>query len=464
MRDGQGNEANFDFLDYTDCNGAPLCTLHNSVEDLSLDKSIFPKRSYNNKLTAYDLKGITIKDSILITDNVNIIDFQFADTADDEESVTETTVMEMHDNVIECRGFVLTPVCEKFHHNTLINVCNVKIDTKEFNHNTLSNVYSTTDSSTIPSFGELTDNKILKEIPITRFIKNVTMNGCVNSELNNTITQSTFKDITNSKINGIINASTFESVLGCTFNAQLTKVQFKNLSNCTLSLGSLENITCRSDVSDYTISQTSNPILYDVSKVKDVYFSNGVLSITSGTDQVFVRGMIVMHSGIAAIPEGWAICDGGTYEYDGVSTQTPNLINKFIKAVGTTAEVKAVDNADLNASNEFTLTEQHLPSHSHPHSAHTHTLETSATADFSDTINVVTSASEKQAIVTMEGGTSGYSGDDVTSSEVTISDSVSLTISGTTSSVTSEEASKTWTNKAFKIEPNYFALIFIMKL
>ena len=76
-------------------------------------------------------------------------------------------------------------------------------------------------------------------------------------------------------------------------------------------------------------------------------------AITSGTENAFVRGMIVMHSGVTAIPSGWAVCDGGEYEFNGVVTQTPNLINKFIKAVGTSAEVQAVNNSDLNESNDL---------------------------------------------------------------------------------------------------------------
>lgn len=464
MKDSQGNEANFDFLDYTSHEDVSFCTLHNSIEDLSLDASIFPKGSYNNKLTVYDLKGITIRDNVLTSDNVNTVDFQFGDTAEGEEAITTTNIMEMHDNVIECRGIVLTPTCEKFYHNNLKEICNVKIDTKEFYYNTLANTYSTTNSSTIPSFIELTDNTILKEINFTHFLKNVSWTGCVNSEINNTLIQNTFKDITNTKINGIISSSIFESVTGCTIDSQITKVQFKNLTNCVLSSGSLENIICRSDITNYTINQTNHPVLYDVSKAKDIYFSNGVLSITSGIENAFVRGMIVMHSGVTAIPSGWAVCDGGEYEFNGVVTQTPNLINKFIKAVGTSAEVQAVNNSDLNESNDFQLKESHLPSHSHPHKAHTHTFTGSGSDTISQTINVVTSATEKQAIVTMEGGTSGHSGDDVSSSDVTITDSVNITVSGNTSSESSEENTKTWTNQTFKIEPNYYALIFIMKL
>jgi microcystin-dependent protein len=77
--------------------------------------------------------------------------------------------------------------------------------------------------------------------------------------------------------------------------------------------------------------------------------------------------MIMMHSGITPIPEGWAICDGSEYTFNGVTSTTPDLRNKFIKAVATVSEIQNVNNPDLTEYNEFTLTEEHLPKHSHPH-------------------------------------------------------------------------------------------------
>ena len=467
MKDGQNNEANFDFLDYTDFEGNPLSTLHDSIEDSALDSSIFPKYSYNNKLTVYDLKGITVKNQTLETVNVNTVDFQFPDTKKPED-MTEGEVlptMIMHDNIISCRGLTLTPNCAEFHSNVLTEISNVVIDTSVFTKNTIAQIYTTIPSvSSIESFVDVTDNTVFTPTQFTSSLKNVTSQGIINSTISNSITQSTFGTITKSTINGFITNSTFDDITDCTFNSQINKVQFKSLFNCVLSLGSLENITCRSDISNYTISQETDPILYDVSKIKDVYFANGQLSIVSDAGGAFNRGMIVMHSGITAIPEGWAICDGNEYTYNGITSKTPNLINRFIKAVGAISDIAAIDNPDLNASNEFNLDERHLPSHSHPHKAHSHSFEGSGSDTVSITINAVNSAVEKQAIVTMEGGTSGPSGDDVSSADISASDTVSISISGTTSEVTSMEDTKTWANESFKIEPNYYSLIFIMKL
>ena len=172
--------------------------------------------------------------------------------------------------------------------------------------------------------------------------------------------------------------------------------------------------------------------------------------------------MIVMHSGIEDIPLGWAICDGNEYEWNGVKSQTPNLIDKFIKAVGSTSEIKENINDSLNEAGELVLKEEHLPKHSHPHIAHTHVFEGSGSGSFSDSFTALISASGTSV---KEGdGDSKNTGDDTTSSNVTVSGSVSVSISGTTEASTSTETTKTWENKAIKITPNYYSLIFIMKL
>jgi hypothetical protein len=58
MCDENGNEANFDFLDYTDADGVDLTVLYDRVGISG--RTIFPPNSYNNKITAYDLYGTVI--------------------------------------------------------------------------------------------------------------------------------------------------------------------------------------------------------------------------------------------------------------------------------------------------------------------------------------------------------------------------------------------------------------------
>ena len=60
-----------------------------------------------------------------------------------------------------------------------------------------------------------------------------------------------------------------------------------------------------------------------------------------------------MHSGIQPIPEGWAVCDGKSHTFNGVSSVTPNLVGRFIKATDSSGNVKAVD---INPNNSVTLT------------------------------------------------------------------------------------------------------------
>ena len=43
------------------------------------------------------------------------------------------------------------------------------------------------------------------------------------------------------------------------------------------------------------------------------------------SENYFKRGMIIMHSGFESTPEGWAICNGDTYNYYGEEITTPDL-------------------------------------------------------------------------------------------------------------------------------------------
>ena len=86
-------------------------------------------------------------------------------------------------------------------------------------------------------------------------------------------------------------------------------------------------------------------------------------------------GGIIMWSG-SFVPDGWALCDGGTAP-DG--TRTPNLINSFIKAtnlggIGSTGGSGTSGGTSINTSM--------LPSHTHT-IAHTHTQ--SGTFDSNET-------------------------------------------------------------------------------
>lgn len=214
---------------------------------------------------------------------------------------------------------------------------------------------------------------------------------------------------------------------------------------------------------------------YDVDSGYSIYIRDGksyldIDNINVRNNFTFSRGMIMMYYGLGKIPEGWAICDGTTHTYNGVTTTTPNLTNRFIKAVTSIDDVGlSPERDDLSSSNEFTLKEEHLPNHTHPHQEHTHDIsKLTGSISYSGnltsgvfTTDVVKPINDEQTVSvinnisgTVQNGTNigGNHTHDVSISEGIISNTISL------------ESEKVWENKSFSIEPNYYALIFIMKL
>lgn len=193
-------------------------------------------------------------------------------------------------------------------------------------------------------------------------------------------------------------------------------------------------------------------------------------------------GTIAMYNGQSEIPEGWAVCDG--------NNGTPNLVGKFIKAVSAIDQI-GDNESELNENNEFIITQEHLPKHSHPHKPHTHNLggdlsgTTGSSGDLTVSLNYsnynwgiesvqktfVTSVTGEG--VTSETGTvDGVSnirtqGGNATGGSHTHSISLDAEGGVSLSSATSEEETledSEWLNKPIKIEPRSYSLVFIMKL
>lgn len=120
-----------------------------------------------------------------------------------------------------------------------------------------------------------------------------------------------------------------------------------NLSETTFR-GPLEYCTFHNTLSGYDFTKEKYPLLYDSSKVKDIYLNNSKVNIICIPDIVF-PGMIVMYNGQAPIPTGWHICDG--------TGGTPNLVGSFIKA-GTSA-------GETGGKEEIELKIENLPPHTH---------------------------------------------------------------------------------------------------
>jgi microcystin-dependent protein len=182
----------------------------------------------------------------------------------------------------------------------------------------------------------------------------------------------------------------------------------------------------------------------------------------------FTRGMIMMFSGLVSeIPEGWAICDGQKHEYKGVVTVTPNLIGKFIKA--------SESSGATGGSNEITISTSNLPEHSHPHSHSISgtriTIESSANLNMKSSSEFVTDVSFD---TTQVSNSSGESFTEVISYITPASENVHTTggvhthtatiVEGTIADSKSTEQAQQWDNAPINIEPEYYALIFIIKL
>lgn len=193
-------------------------------------------------------------------------------------------------------------------------------------------------------------------------------------------------------------------------------------------------------------------------------------------------GTITMYNGQSEIPEGWAVCDG--------NNGTPNLVGKFIKAVSAIDQI-GDNESELNENNEFIITQEHLPKHSHPHKPHTHNLggdlsgttgssgDLTVSLEYSDYNWGIESVSKTfvtsvtgEGITTETGTVDGVSniktqGGTATGGSHTHSISLETDEGTSLSSATSEEqtlSDSEWPNKPLKIEPRSYSLVFIMKL
>ncbi len=79
-------------------------------------------------------------------------------------------------------------------------------------------------------------------------------------------------------------------------------------------------------------------------------------STIAGFGTIPIGGIIMWSGSVASIPDGWALCDGGTHN----SHATPNLRDRFIVGAGSTYAVGATGGAA-----EVTLTVAQIPAHSH---------------------------------------------------------------------------------------------------
>lgn len=143
-------------------------------------------------------------------------------------------------------------------------------------------------------------------------------------------------------------------------------------------------------------------------------------------------GTIVQWAG-SSVPEGWALCDG--------SNGTPNLVDKFIKG-GTSAGA-------IGGHKEITLTSDNLPSH-------THTLSGSASTN--------AAGSHRHGVGYSNGdlGDNANNRNNIIGSSTTYTDYAGEHIH--TLNLSSVTVGSTGNNAPLNIEPQYYTLMFIMKL
>ena len=123
-------------------------------------------------------------------------------------------------------------------------------------------------------------------------------------------------------------------------DSSINDIVIRSLTNVTFN-ESVSKTTFHSDINDVNFDTTIYSLLYDNEKVKDIYYSGGVVSVICIPDIIpgasnasnIPAGSILMHNNASNIPAGWAICDG--------NNGTPDLTNSFIKSgitVGETGE------------------------------------------------------------------------------------------------------------------------------
>lgn len=150
--------------------------------------------------------------------------------------------------------------------------------------------------------------------------------------------------------------------------------------------------------------------------------------------EVLPPGTIVQWSG-TTVPDGWALCDG--------RNGTPNLIDKFIKASDTPGET--------GGNKEITLSVDNLP-------AHSHTLSGTGTTS---------SSGEHTHTVDYDKGEYSVSEDTEEFNTITGSSQIETSSSGEHThqfDLSVGKISETGSNQPINIEPQYYTLMFIMKL
>ena len=321
---------------------------------------------------------------------------------------------------------------------------------------------------------------------------------------NSTISNSTFEyNITGLTVsNSLIDTCKFLGVInGVTITGNLTKCQFEGLSNNINITGPINDMTIQVDItpssahyvqdandpskltyiSQLSIDATTVPRLGETLH-KECFIavynpgSKDAFVVQLATDDSNPSGAIIMfYPGTLQagetladrIPKGYAICDG--------TNGTPNLSGRFIRAAESYEDVGSHDNSDLSQADGSSGRSAYIQIHDYNLPPHIHTFDQITISD-----NIIVSGNTDSATVhynydsvSTGSNTISTSGEgsasvpyvSVSSSSGTDSHSHSINITCPISfSFTPTQQTDTFQNQKINIEPNAYALVFIMKL
>ena len=212
------------------------------------------------------------------------------------------------------------------------------------------------------------------------------------------------------------------------FNSDFINCDFNLISNCIFRSGSeIKFAVFRSDFSGVNFDTDTNiqnlELLYDSDHQVNIYNHKGKVTISCDICNSPVRGEIKMWSGtVSNIPEGWHICDG--------TEGTPDLTDRFIIAGTSTGPT---DVRPLNElKNGILIETSNLPT---------------------DTFTTNSSGNHSHSYI----GGSGFGGEKSGGSN-------SSNTTGESGEHTHTFRLNTGNQERLKTIPNYYTLIFIMKL
>ena len=290
---------------------------------------------------------------------------------------------------------------------------------------------------------------------------------------NSIITDTTFNyNVTKLNVqNATIDRCLFKGIVNeASISGDLTRCQFEGLSNKINIEGPLYDMTIQQDITPSSANHVQDKnIITKFVPISPLIISNKVVPrlatnlhkecfidirgdkyifmVQLATDDNSPRGIIVMWSGDANnIPKGYAICNGDIVD----DIQTPNLSGRFIKMIGPDdKEIGAVNNPDLEKDGKsIKIKENHLPKHKH---------NIEVTVDETELFAYDSYANSSGTSVQEGEGGSAYVVDDVSTGSSTIN----LTHSHTATAVNNDN---NYANDPINVSPNYYALIFLMKL